>query len=349
MKISDVDKNFKIESKVPFDDVKFINCEEEPFKIYGVFKENGTFRRMPENIAKTVTAYVNFLCTHTAGGRLRFKTNSKYIAINATMPHAEKMPHFALTGSTGFDMYVKVDGVDTYYRTFIPPIDIQDAYEGYFTFPDNSMREITINFPLYSAVSDLYIGLQNTAELLPPTNYKIEKPIVYYGSSITQGGCASRPGNSYEAMVSRSLDANHINLGFSGNAKGEPAMMKYISRLDMAAFVYDYDFNAPNAQHLQDTHENGFKIIREANPDLPIIIMPRPSVDKFEDQGERYKIIKATYDNAIKNGDKNVYFISGQELMQIAGCDGTVDFTHPNDLGFYSMAKALEKVLKNIL
>lgn len=113
-----------------------------------------------------------------------------------------------------------------------------------------------------------------------PTPYSIEKPIVFYGSSITQGGCASRPGNSYTHIICRWLDANMVNLGFSGNAKGEPEMAELISQIDMGALVMDYDHNAPDAEYLLNTHENFFKIIRSNHPYLPVIFVSKPDFDK---------------------------------------------------------------------
>lgn len=150
-------------------------------------------------------------------------------------------------------------------------------------------------------------------------------------------------------MLSRLLDTNYINLGFGGGARGEDAIADYIKKLDMSVFVLDYDHNAASAEELQNTHEKMFKKIREENPKLPIIIMPRPNYTLSKAQQERFEIIKRTYDNAIKSGDKNVYFIDNKTLMAIARNDGIVDDCHPNDLGFYSMAKAIEPVLKKIL
>lgn len=106
--------------------------------------------------------------------------------------------------------------------------------------------------------------------------YAVKKPVVYYGSSITQGACASRPGNCYESILSRRLDCDYINLGFSGSAKGEDAIVDYIIGLDMSVFVMDYDYNAPTPEHLEKTHSKMFKAIRAEHPTLPIIIMPRP-------------------------------------------------------------------------
>lgn len=342
--ISKIDKNFKVETKLDIEDIKFYDVLEEPFKVYGVFYENGKFRRLPEEVAKTVNDGVYGLHAHTAGGRVRFKTDSSYIAINAKMPSVGKMPHFAVSGSAGFDLYVKGE-MQIYKKTFMPPFNFEGGYESIIELGSREMREITINFPTYSEVSNLYIGLSETAGILEPTPYKYEKPIVYYGSSITQGGCCSRPGNTYEATISRRFDIDHINLGFSGSARAEDSIAEYIKDLDMSIFVYDYDHNAPTLEHLKATHKRMYDIIRKANPDLPIIIMTKPT---FFPDVYSYAVIKETYEIAKANGD-NVYYLDGPMLMAMAGNEGTVDNCHPNDLGFASMAKAVGDVIEGIL
>lgn len=343
--ITKIDKNFKIETKLNKADIKFYNVLEEPFKIYGVFYENGKFRRMPEEVAKTVNDGVYGLHAHTAGGRVRFKTDSSYVAINAVMPNIGKMSHFALSGSAGFDLYEKRDGKEVYVKSFIPAFNFNGGFEGVIELGGSKMREFTINFPTYSEVSELYIGLSNNAAVLPSDPYKCEKPVVFYGSSITQGGCCSRPGNTYEGFVSRRFDIDHINLGFSGSARGEDEIAEYIKDLEMSVFVYDYDHNAPTREHLENTHERMYNIIRKANPNLPIIIMTRPTYYPYTITED---VIKATYEKAKANGDK-VYYLDGPALMATAQNEGTVDGCHPNDLGFFSMAKAVGDILEGIL
>ena len=274
--ISQVDKNFKIETELKKEDIKFYDVKANPFKIYGIYYEDGRFRRLPEEVAKATNAGVHALHSHTAGGRVRFKTNSPYIAIHAKMPAIGKMPHFALTGSAGFDMYERVDGKEKYVKSFVPPFNIKDGYESIIELGEEREREITINFPLYSAVSELYIGLKEGSTVSEPTPYKTNIPFVYYGSSITQGGCASRPGSSYESIICREFDTDYINLGFSGSARGEDAIADYIKDLPMSLFVLDYDHNAANVEELKNTHEKLYKKVRAEHPDIPIIIMSRP-------------------------------------------------------------------------
>lgn len=345
--ITKIDPNFKVETKLELDNVHFYSALDEPFSLHGVFYQDGRFRRMPKNVAETVSASVSRLHTHTAGGRIRFKTDSAYIAIKAVMPQIAKMSHFALTGSAGFDLYFGNEEI--FVKTFAPPYSIENGFESVIKVKHGEMRQYTINFPLYSGISELYIGLEDTASLLPPDPYKIEKPIVFYGSSITQGGCASRPGNSYESRVSRALSAEFINLGFSGSCRAEEEMAHYIKTLDMSAFVYDYDHNSRNPEYLASTHQKFFQLVREAKPELPILILSRPEAVLKGSALVSKEIIEKTFTDAKAEGDQNVYFLDGPKLMKLAGTDGTVDGCHPNDLGFYSMAEAVIAVLKPVL
>ena len=346
--IAKLDKNFIVETKIEKENIKFYNVLEKPFKVYGVNHENGRFRRMPEAVAKTVSEGVYTLHTYTAGGRVRFKTNSSYIAI-----HYEgacgRMPHMAFTGSVGFDLYVlDEEGKEQYVNTFKPDVNSTQGFEGVIELWSKKMREVTINFPTYSIVNNLYIGLENDAVVEEHRPYKIECPFVYYGSSITQGGCSSRPGTCYQPIISRRFDANFINLGWSGNGKGEKEIRDYMASLDMSLFVLDYDHNAPTAEHLEATHEPMYKAIREAHPDIPIIMLTRPHYS-VTDEDKRASVIKKTYENAKASGDDNVYYLNGRQLMAIAENEGTVDNCHPTDLGFFSMAQAVGDIIEKIL
>lgn len=327
--------------------LKAFSIEDEPFTVYGVFRENGKYRRLPEQIARSVSEGVYDLHVNTAGGRVKFITDSRVIAINARMCSIGKMPHFALTGSAGFDLYTGEQ--EEYYGSFIPHFDISSGYESELHFETAEEREITINFPLYSGVESLWIGLEEHAAVKKTAGYQYEKPVVFYGSSITQGGCASRPGSSYESIISRALRTDYINLGFSGNAKAEEEISEYISNLDMSVFVYDYDHNAPNLAHLEATHSRMFRQIREKNPDLPVVMLSRPKYRLTQEEQERLNVIRKTYEDALSAGDRNVYLIEGPELMRYAENEGTVDDCHPNDLGFWSMAKVLIPLLRKCL
>lgn len=342
-----VDPNFLIETTIERDEIRFCDVEEAPFRIHGIFKENGCFRRIPEAVAQQVSPGVCMLHTNGAGGRVRFITDSPYVAIK-TEYEPNKMSHFALTGSSGFDIYEDIDDESRYLGTFKTPFDVENGYESVVDFPEQRERCVTINFPLFSTVHKLYVGLQEGSVLKVAPDYKRKKPVVFYGSSITQGGCASRPGNSYESLLSRQFGFDYINLGFSGNAKGEQAIADYIKKLDMSVFVYDYDWNAPDPEHLEKTHSQMFQTIRSAQPELPIIIMAQPTYYLSSLRKKRRDVIENTYLEAKKQGDKNVYFLDGPKLMALVKDNGTVDGIHPTDSGFLSMAQAVGAVMETI-
>lgn len=348
--ISETDTNFKVETQIERENLQFRDAGTAPFRIYGLLRENGRFCRIPEVTAENVSEGVHELYANTAGGRVRFVTDSPYVAISAQMDGIGKMPHFPLTGSAGFDLYAKAENNQIYQGTFIPPYDMESGYESVLDLPDRAEREITINFPLYSNVKKLYIGLESHSVCRPAPEYTYAKPVVYYGSSITQGGCASRPGNAYQAIISRSLDCDFLNLGFSGNAKGEDAMTDYINGLDMSVFVMDYDHNAPDVGHLAATHPRMFQKIREKHPELPVVMMTRPKVHLTAEEQERAAIIRKTWQDAVAAGDLHVFLLQGSDLIrQEVWENATVDNVHPNDSGFVSMAQTLGDLLKEIL
>ena len=349
MDISKIDKNFAVPAEIQHEGIKFYNVEEAPFKIYGVRREGDLFRRLPEAVAASVSPGVLHLHSHTAGGRVRFVTDGTVIAIHAEMEGLGRMNHFAFAGSAGFDLYTG----SRYVKTFVPPLDMTDGYDSLLDFSSRfkagEKRVFTIHFPLYSRVRRLFVGVKEGCVLEAAPEYRFATPVVYYGSSITQGGCASRPGNAYQNIISAELDCDHINLGFSGNAKGEPLMADYIAGLNMSAFVLDYDHNAPTPEHLAATHEPFFKRIRAAHPDLPILILTRPQYYLSAEEQERLAIARTTYENALAAGDKNVYFIAGPDLVASVRNNALVDNTHPNDAGFVSMARAIGPVVAKML
>lgn len=352
--ISKIDKNFEPQ-KIGNIEFCFYNAKNAPFKVEGLpwRKEGGEFSRLPKGITKeNASAGVIGLCSHTSGVAVRFSTDSKMVAVKYTTRGSGDMGHMPRSGSSGFDLYVKgTDGKYSFLKNFhqrnLAEMGKVPYSEIGAKFGDSKMREYALYFPRYCGVKDVEIGVLPGAKIELPKPHKVGKPIVFYGSSITQGGCASRPATVYTGKLCREVDAEEVNLGFSGNAKGEDALAERIGDIDMSVFVYDYDYNAPTTEHLAKTHERFFKIFRKKQPNTPVIMMTRcswPSRDRVE-------VIRKTYENAVKAGDKNVYFIDCTKIFEpyggIAEC--TVDFCHPTDLGFHAMYKAVLPVLKKIL
>ena len=328
------------------DDLCLYDVRKPPFSLHGVWYDTDAFYRIPRDAAERVSKNIYDMCDTTAGGRVRFRTDSKRIVLKTSIRKAEEVTAMTPLAVKGFDLYAD----NSYVSSFMPPFSLMEgAYSSSVTFGDSEMREIIIHFPLYASVTELFIGLDGDAALLPAEPYKYEKPVVFYGSSITNGAAASRPGMTYEAMLSRTLGADHHNLGFGGSAKGEREMAEYIASLDMSVFVMDYDYNAPTEEHLENTHYPFYKIVREKHPDIPIIFITRPCKKKLESNEARRRIIKNTYERAIAEGDERVYYINGADLLPFDSNEFDVDSVHPTDLGFYFMANGIYPVLKSAL
>ena len=293
----------------------------------------------------------NGLMRHTAGACVRFRSDSPWIAVRATLADGCDMNHMPRAGSMGLDLYRGV-GDSARHAGTAQPNPGERLLERMLAIRSESDGETwQVNFPLYGGLESLEIGLAPDAQAMPPPPHRLGR-IVFYGSSITQGGCASRPGNAYTTMVCRELDAEQVNLGFSGSARGEPAMAGLIASLEgMEAFVLDYDHNAPNADHLAATHEPFFRIVREARPDLPILVLSRPDIwdNPGEDVRRRREVVRATVRYARADGDRRVAFVDGARLFgRTHRDDCTVDRCHPNDLGFRRMADAVLAGLRRL-
>lgn len=357
MEISEVDENLRVETDLSEPDLVFLDAKKAPFTLYGVFYDEAEkcYLRMPAEAANAVSASVRGLSRCTAGGRVTFRTDSPYIAIRAVMKNNRLMSHITLLGQSGFDCYHRVEGKDRYFFSFMPPMGMTEGYSaGRFT--DGKMSDYTLNFPLYDGVKELYIALKKGSHIESFVPYK-DRPVVYYGSSITQGGCASRPGNAYTAILSRRLGVDHINLGFSGSCHGEPAMADYLAGLDMRVLICDYDHNARSVADLKASLPDFYHRVRAARPELPILFLSAgdsllkgdraPWNEGYE---TRRQIVRGVYEEALVAGDRHVAYVDGYTLLCGEEWDAcTVDGTHPNDFGFYRMALAIEPTLKTLL
>ncbi len=328
--------------------IRFYNIKSEPFTIHGLYdpKNQTDYIRLPLDVAEATSPSVKGLNFQTAGGRVRFRTSSSYIALKVVTRGSAKMTNMCLIGSSAFDLYVARNGVDTFAAVFNPPYDYKEGYESIVGLPAGD-KDITINFPLYSGVVDVYLGLDENSSLERRADYKFTKPVLYYGSSITQGGCASRPGMAYESLISRRLDTEYINFGFSGSAKAEDAICNYMASLDYSVFVSDYDHNAPSPEYLAETHEKLYKTIRAAHPDVPVVFVGKPDFWlTAKDAVKRRDVIYTTYKHALERGEK-VLFVDGYSLFHgDLREECMVDGCHPNDLGMSRMADVIGKAVE---
>ncbi len=365
MDIRKIDKNFDTTFVAP-EDIEWFSVRELPFSIHGVFysEEEGLFRRMAKDAADATSVGVSHLSKHTAGGRVRFITDSPYVAIRAEEPFEVPFAHMTMAGRYGFAIYANNAFAGTIMPSYkqITSADPSFGGNGVITFDGikkpyeakQGSYQAEIFLPLYSGIKNMYVGLKKDCILEAPKEYKHSKPILFYGSSITQGGCASKPGDDYINRLSRMLDTDIINLGFAGSAKGERTIAEYIAAQDASVYVLDYDHNASQLQYLKDTHFALYETVRNANPTTPIIMMTMPTINGYQSRDghlRRREVIFETIERAKALGDENIYIIDCYGCfgeLERGEC-GTVDNSHPDSLGFLRMAEALLPTLKKLL
>lgn len=331
--------------------MKEYTYRDYPIKIFGIahFDKHKSLRRLPDELLEKIPS-LSFLGKRVPGARLCFRTNSEKFKIKFEFETLSVDIGMSLYACQSAFVYVGNRQTSTFYGIVNPYNYESKCFENTFTKSDK-MEDITVFLPRNEIIKNVSVFIEDNAEIEPPTPYKFSKPILFYGSSITEGGIACNVTNCYNAIISRHLDADYYNLGFSGNAKGEIEMADFINTVDISLFVYDYDHNAPTVEHLRATHEPFFKRIREKQPNLPIVMLTRPCANYRENEIARREIIYNTYKNAIAKGDKNVYFIDGETYFKNDPDKELffIDTIHPNDWGFAKMANVIEPVIKKIL
>jgi len=348
--ISKLDKNFVTENKFLCDDLVWIPATEEYFSLFGLRHTKDGYIRMDLDFARSVNENIGLLATHTCGGRLVFETDSPFIAIK-TEGENQSGTHMTMAGSSGFDLYIEKDGEFRFFNIFPPEYGYRDGYQAIRRFKEHKLSKYMIHFPLYNEVKKLYIGLKKDSVLNKYDPYIKDKPIVIYGSSITQGASASHPGNCYPAILSRMLKRDFLCFGFSGNARGEVEMAEYIASLPMSAFIYDYDHNEVFFPELfKEKHPRFYNIIREAHKDIPIIFMSAPYTPRAEGTLEKTRpTVIDNYEKAKARGEK-VCFVDGKTIYGERFYDcGTVDGAHPTDFGFVMMADAVHNAFLKVM
>lgn len=352
MEIEKIDSNFSLWEKVSIEGERV--CYDLPhsaFQLYGIKydKKEGCFARMDLSVADSINNNLFILSKNTAGGRLRFSTNSSVLQLTVEYDYLGLMSHMPLTGSSGFSLFEEIDEGERFIKNLAPTSSDVHGFTVETSLNGDKIRNYILYFPLYNDVKALSISLDKTACVMSGKKYRDELPILYYGSSITQGGCASRPDQAYQALIAKWNNIDFINLGFSGNAKGEACMVDYLASIDCSLFVCDYDHNAPDVEYLKNTHYPLYERYRKARPNTPILFITKPDFKWDLEDETRHRIIHSTYKKAKKNGDRNVYFLSGKSFYGKKNrWDFAVDGCHPTDLGFLKMAQKIYKKMISI-
>lgn len=337
--------------------IVWFDPREDPFGLVGFewIKEDSVYRRLPVHPDWEIRDAVDQLANHTAGGQARFRTDSKRILLKVELREKSGMYHMPATGQSGFDLYVQNEGIQRYLKTTRFPHDTIRYQVEIFNVDERQLRAFTLNFPLYNGVNSVQIGFEEGSDLKAPLPFSRSGKFVIYGTSITQGGCVARPGMVYSNILSRKLDVQFVNLGFSGNGRGEPELAQLINQIPGTSFIIlDYEANA--SKTIVNTLGPFVTILREKHPDTPILIMSKIRYADATAGGSAYESLmdnrdfqKNLVDNRRTAGDKNIYFLDGSKVLGGDYDECTVDGVHPTDLGSYRIANALLSSIESII
>ena len=330
---------------------------EKPFKLAGFnwFEQDHVYRRFPVKPPFPLSEAVEELSWCTAGGQVKFRTDSGKIVVKATLRDGGGMDHMPQTGMSGFDLYSGVPRKESFHSVTRFACGATELKCELLGREQRLRRDFTLNFPLYKGVNELQIGLLAGATIEAPAAYRSDKPVVVYGTSITQGGCASRPGVCYTNVLSRRLNQPFINLGFSGSGKGDPEVARTIALIENPAlWVLDYDANCVSCEIFEKTLPEFISILRAAHNKIPILVISKNRYAQEVLNGAQGREQCRTMQRKLvarlqKAGDRHIYFLDGSSLLGKDYWECSVDGVHPTDLGFYRMASGIERAIKRIL
>lgn len=327
-----------------------------PIEGQGWSETKAVYDRLPAKAEPKVRSAVWNLSRHSAGIAVRFTTDATEIAVRWTLTSPNlAMPHMAATGVSGVDLYVRDDEGRWRWLACGSPTSKTNAATLVSGIPAGT-RTYMLYLPLYNGVSSVEIGLPKASMLAPPPARPAshQKPLVFYGTSITHGACASRPGMPHPAILGRRFERPVINLGFSGNGRMEMEVAELMAEIAAAVYILDCLPNIGADVVLART-KPCVAILRKAHPETPIVLVEdRSYADAFLVTSKRERnrtsraALRKVFDELKAAGDDNLYYLEGKHLLGDDN-EATVDSSHPTDLGFVRQADAFAKVLEPIL
>ena len=327
------------------------------------------YDRLPSNVTQRVNGGVRGMKHHSTGMQFRFRTDSHFLVFKwVPYYHDISMNHMPATGVSGIDVY-RQDGNGRWRH--VNTGRIKDPTGSELKVSWSPGAACLVNLPLFNGIRSFSLGIEENAkvEALGPRKSGVEKPVVFYGTSITHGIAASRPGMSFVNIVGRDLDVSVVNLGFSGSGRMELEMSEHLARIDASCYVLDCLWNMDRPRRdpgfaFEDMFEAGYdesdpiavvrfryepfiRALRARRPDVPIVMAEQSDV-KCNGPSEKDKFVRAIYEKLVGEGWKNLIYLPKDGMYSGDG-DGTVDGCHPNDLGQSTMAKAFEKAVGEAL
>jgi hypothetical protein len=334
--------------------MKSIILPDENVRISGLpwYEHNsGQLLRLPFELESKSDKGLWDSVTEPSGVRYSFRSDATSMSLKVRYGSKHFIPrNNSIIGRAGIAL--RVDGD---YWGFVFPFGEIEFVEPLFENVERKVREFTFYLPAYE-VEILEIIIDDAATVESPTPYSIEKPVVFYGTSITQGGCASRCDLNYESRIGRMLNIDYVNLGFSGEGRGEMFIANAMTELDASCYVIDYGQNNKNTDEFENTYLPFIQAIRKVKKDTPIILttlifcVKESFSEAFKEKNEQKReIIRKAYNYCLDSGDKNIYLIEGYDLISPANSEYISDHTHPNDLGFLNMSTGIGSVIAEVL
>ena len=345
--IAKFDPRMAVEKAVVTNGVKWIDGRFLPIEGRAFDDVEHYYDRLPSNVTTKVNGGVRSMKHHTAGMQFRFATDSKKLVFK-WVPYSGSlsMNHMPATGVSGIDIY-KFDAASGKWR-YVKTGRIDNAKGGEVSTGWTPGTPCLVNLPLYNGIKSFTLGIDTNATVsaLEPRKSGVTKPVVFYGTSITHGGCCSRPGMSFVNIVGRDLDVPVVNLGFSGSGKMELEMSDHLARIDASCYVLDCIWNM-NIGLVKSNYEPFIRNLRRLRPDTPIVMAEW--CDVYCRPGDaRDEFMKDLYARLTAEGWKNLVYLP-KDKMYTGDLEGTVDGCHPNDLGMRSLADAFGGAVREAL
>lgn len=371
----DYEKVFRIERYDPNEtypdaahtDLEWRDAHATPFRLCGFpwFAQDRIYRRLPLKPQDQLPEAVHWLSFCTAGGQVAFRTNSTRLAIRVKLSGLPDSWNMAPVGQCGFDAYIgelgRTDASRARYVGSAQVVVGKDTYCSWlYEYLPAEARTVTLNFPLYKGVERVEIGFEHGAQVSAPPPFAKPGPVIVYGTSITQGASASRPGMAFTNILSRRLNLEFINLGFSGSGLCEPEVARTIAAMPLnqkpAAIFLDCDSNIRSTALLMERHPAFLKTLRERWPKVPLLVASKPPFmtethhnEVVAYRLERRDFLKQLVADLRTAGDAKVFFQDGGDFYGDDWDECTIDRRHSTDLGFHRMAHVLEPLLRSMI
>ena len=353
--IAKYDKNMVVEGIVVTNGIKWVDGKLLPIEGRAFDDVEHYYDRLPAGVTTNVNAGVRGMKHHTSGMQFRFATDSSKLSFK-WVPYNQNlsMDHMPATGVSGIDVY-RFDAKSGRWL-YVKTGRITNAKGAQMQIPWMPGTPCLVNLPLYNGVREFSLGVEPNATVSALGHRKsgVDRPVVFYGTSITHGGCCSRPGMAFVNIVGRDLDVPVVNLGFSGSGVMEFEMSEHLARIDASCYVLDCLWNmvslssgVRNGRSVEENYEPFIRNLRAKRPDVPIVMAEACDV-YCDEPSAKDKYVKQLYDKLVAEGWKNLVYLPKDD-MYTGDLEGTVDGVHPNDWGMMSLARAFGGAVRKAL